>query len=416
LKDEEPMQRVHPLEEIICEIEYYPIGHRWEAINNRIEKICDYFVRPFDLSRAPLLRVGLINLKEKEYLLLLDLHHIIADDVSISILLDGFAAFYLGKELPALQFQYRDFSQSKNDLCRSGKIKKQEKYWLERFAEGIPTFDLPLDYPRPAGKSFEGEELTFDLPGELTDKIKEFARESQISIYIIFLAVFNILLSRYTAAEDIIVATPVLGRTDTDWQNTIGMFVNMVVMWNHPQPCNTFREFCQETKANALKAFENQDYPFDLLSRQLKVRSDTNRNPLTDIVLDYKNTDAQLEKIREMHACGLELESFPIKHNISKFDLLLNIYQSTQGINFKFTYCSKLFKKATIENMTYHFQNIIRGVVTNPAVKISDIEMRSQDGNEKLINSSEDKIEFPLYEGFSGNPRMKENLAADFDL
>ncbi|MGD2087372.1 MAG: non-ribosomal peptide synthase/polyketide synthase [Candidatus Aminicenantes bacterium] len=416
LADEKPVQKVHPPTEITFEIENYHLGHHQGTDENRLDKIINCFVRSFDLSRAPLLRVGLISIEKNQYFLLVDIHHIIADLVSIEIFMEDFASLYVNKELPGLKLHYKDFSQWKNHLLRSGKIKKQEEYWLGQFADGIPDLELPLDYPRTSGKNFEGEALYFDLTEEMTEKIKELARQSQTSMYIVLLSVFNILLSRYTAAEDIVVASPMQGRTHADWQNIIGMFVNMVVMRNQPQAWKTFTEFCQEIKVNTLRAFENQDYPFERLSRKLQVRSDTNRNPLTDIVFDYKNIDSQLEKSQEMQSCGLVLESYQIEHNISKFDLLLNAYQSTRKINFRFTYSSKIFKRETIENMICHLKNIIREVVTNPGVKISEIEMLAQEENKKLMKPSEDEMALPIYEESTGARWKTKNLEANFDL
>ena len=174
----------------------------------------------------------LVKTGEEKYLLLFDMHHIISDGISMGILVKDFASLYNGEELLRQRIQYKDFSIWQNDLFKTDILKKQEKYWRGTFAGEIPVLNLPVDYPRPSVQSFEGDHIYFGAGKELAEKLGGLAAGTGTTLYMVLLSAYNILLSKYTGQEDIIVGSPIAGRPHADLQNIIGMFVNTLAMRN----------------------------------------------------------------------------------------------------------------------------------------------------------------------------------------
>jgi acyl carrier protein len=261
---EEAVQRVY--DEVEFEIEYHDLQVTGTGDRRREEAgLIHSFIRPLDLSRAPLLRIGLIKTDEANHILLFDMHHVITDGISQNILINEFNALYWAKALPPLRLQYKDFSMWQSSQNQQESIKKQESYWLKELAGDIPVLDLPVDYARPAVFSFEGGAVDTELTGEETKTLNEIARSEGATLYMVLLAAYNIFLSKITGQEDILVGTPTAGRSHTDLEPIIGMFVNTLALRGFPAANKTLEEFLHEIKESTLKAFENQDYPFENL-------------------------------------------------------------------------------------------------------------------------------------------------------
>ena len=234
-----------------------------EADEKRKEKIVRDFVKPFDLSVPPLLRVGLIKVEKQEYILMMDMHHIISDGTSTAILVQEFMALYGGKKLSPMRIRYIDYSQWQQSNRQQEVIKRQEDFWLGEFEGDIIPLNLPTDYPRPEIQSFEGEVISFEVSEEMTAGLGRLALETGATVFMVISAVFNILLAKVTGAEDIIIGTGIEGRRNQDIRSVVGMFVNALALRNFPSPSETFNEFLEDLKENTLLAFENQDYQFE---------------------------------------------------------------------------------------------------------------------------------------------------------
>jgi amino acid adenylation domain-containing protein len=358
----EPVQRIYDQVEL-------KLGYR-EANGLEIETIVSEFIRPFDLSQAPLLRVELIKLTESKHILLYDMHHIISDGTSTGILTREFVRLYQGEKLPELRIQYKDFAVWQNELFKKGKLQKQEEYWLNTFRGEIPVLNLPTDYSRPAVQSFKGASIAFELGEELTCKLNQLMQETGSTLYMVLLAAYNVLLAKYSGQEEIIVGSPIAGRHHADQEKIIGMFVNTLAMRNYPVGDKTFREFLGEVNENALKAYENQDYQFEELVEKLKVRRDLSRNPLFDMMFVMQNIESRNEAI-----AGLRIRPYPYDTMVAKFDLTLTAAGNGQGISLVLEYCTKLFKAETIERMAVHFRDLIQRIVQDPEAKLAELEM-----------------------------------------
>jgi len=373
--DEQPVQKVHD-----------SVGSRGEPLCSplEVEGFMHKFVRPFDLAKAPLLRAALVRTGEDECLLLVDMHHIISDGVSHEVLKKDFIALYEGEELPLLRIQYKDFSQWQNNAGEMENIKQQGAYWLKQFEGEIPVLHLPTDYPRPAVQSFEGNALNFDIPGHHVNGLKAIALQEKSTLYMVLLAVYNVLLAKLSSQEDIVVGTPIAGRKHADLQYIIGMFVNTLALRNYPLGEKTFTGLLQNVRARTLAAFENQDYQFENVVEEAAVNRDASRNPLFDVMFTLDNLDTGRLPGKPT---AQSTETAAQEKGTAKFDLTLRGLEAGSGENmfFSFQYSTRLFKKETLERFIKYFKQIVSVVAGESAGKISEIEILSIEEKERLL-------------------------------
>ncbi|CAH8773155.1 non-ribosomal peptide synthetase [Paenibacillus dendritiformis] len=378
----EAVQRIYP--QVDFAIEHHQAD---KADVAQIEQIVRSFVRPFDLGKPPLLRAGVIELEPNLHILLFDMHHIVSDGVSMAIVMDEFSSFYAGEELPPLRIQYKDYAVWQQSKAYRERIGRQEAYWLQTFAGELPTADLPMDYERSAVRSYEGAHLEFDVEASLSARLRELAAERESTLFMVLLAAYTVLLSKYSGQEDLVVGTPVAGRTNADLEPVIGMFVNTLAIRNRPSGNKTFLSYLEEVKETALGAFENQDYPFEELVERLNVKREPGRFPLFDAVFDLQNIeerDAELE--------GVSLKTYELDHlEEAKFDLTLFMYENNGALSGGFFYATKLFKEAMIRTLSEDYLRVLSQIVENPQLELSRIECHKPSAGAK---SAVDTIEF----------------------
>ncbi len=378
----EAVQRIYP--QVDFAIEHHQADKEDAA---QIEQIVRSFIRPFDLGKPPLLRAGVIELEPNLHILLFDMHHMVSDGVSMAIVIDEFSSFYAGEELPPLRIQYKDYAVWQQSKAHRERIGRQEAYWLQTFEGELPTADLPIDYERSAARSYEGAHLEFNVEASLSARLRELAAERESTLFMVLLAAYTVLLSKYSGQEDLIVGTPVAGRTNADLESVIGMFVNTLAIRNRPSGDKTFLSYLEEVKETALGAFENQDYPFEELVERLNVKREPGRFPLFDAVFDLQNIeerDAELE--------GVSLKTYELDHlEEAKFDLTLFMYENNGALSGGFFYATKLFKEAMIRTLTEDYLRVLSQIAENPQLELSRIEYHKPAAGAK---SAVDTIEF----------------------
>lgn len=346
-----------------------------------VEMLIERFVRPFNLSTCPLIRVELVQLSEERYLFLFDMHHIISDGTSLGIFVKEITMLYQGIKLPELNIQYRDFSAWQNEALKSPYMKKQGAFWVETFKGEIPVLNMPTDYLRHASQSFEGERYDFEIGSHLADSLRSITTQAGATLYMVLLAAYNILLFKYTGQEDIVVGSPVAGRAHADTEQLIGMFVNTLAMRSYPSGSKSFKEFLQEVKEYVLKAIENQDYQFEELVENLNIPRDFGRNPLFDTMFVLQNMELNSIEIADLKIIPKE-----VNNKTSKFDLFLQaIEKDNGGIVFNLEYCSKLFKGETIERLAGHFVSILEQVAHNIELKLSEIDILNEREKQSVL-------------------------------
>jgi hypothetical protein len=386
--NEEFVQIIHP------EVEF-SLDYLVSDSEDNIEALVRGMIRPFHLNEAPLFRVGLIQLPTVEYegkerfLLFYDIHHIISDGVTMSILVKEVFALYQGMALPELRIQYKDFAAWQNKLFSSDAMKRQEEYWLTRFAGEIPALNLFTDYPRPPIQNFEGDTIYSEIDEELTGRWKEYILTTESTLYISLLAVYNVLLYKYTDQEDIIVGSPITGRSHPDLENIVGMFVNMLSMRNYPEKDMTFREFLHAVRDNSLNAFQHQDYQFEELVRNVKIKRDMSRNPLFSVVFALQNVENE-----SLATPDFRIVPYRLKSEMSKFDLLLDAAEVSNRIRIKLDFKTSLFKKATAEKIMENYLYIIRQVVADDTIRLGEIRLTHSFLTANSVTDLQEQSEF----------------------
>lgn len=313
------------------------------------------------MRHAPLLRVHLLQLSPERNLLLLDMHHIISDGVSMGILVEEFTKLYAGEALPELRIQYKDYAEWQLMRSKSEEMEKQAKYWMEMFAGELPVLQLPMDYPRPVVQRFEGNQIVFRLDKETTDGLYRLAEETGSTLYMVMLAAYSILLSQYSGGqEDIVVGSPIAGRPHADLTNVIGLFVNTLALRIHPSGEKTFVDFLDEVKQLSLLSYEHQEYPFEMLVERLDLPRDVSRNPLFDTMFALQNVGMQ-----ELEIDGLYIKPYESTRPHVRFDLMLSAEEREAEINCELEYNKALFRHDTVEELAETYRFIIHYILEN---------------------------------------------------
>ncbi|MEC1583874.1 amino acid adenylation domain-containing protein [Bacillus spizizenii] len=377
LYEGEPAQRIHPSVEFTIE----QIQAREEEVEDRVLD----FIKSFDLTKPPLMRVGLIELTPEKHVLLVDMHHIISDGVSMNILMKDLNQFYEGNEPDPLPIQYKDYAVWQQTETQRQNIKKQEAYWLNHFHDEIPVLDMPTDYERPAIRNYEGESFEFLIPTELKQRLSQMEEATGTTLYMILMAAYMILLSKYSGQEDIVVGTPVAGRSHMDVESVVGMFVNTLVIRNHPAGRKTFEDYLNEVKENMLHAYQNQDYPLEELIQHVHLPKDSSRNPLFDTMFVLQNLDQA-----ELNLDSLRFTPYKLHHTVAKFDLTLSIQTGQDKHHGLFEYSKKLFKKSRIEALSKDYLHILSAISQQPSIQIEHIELSGSTAeDDNMIHSIE---------------------------
>lgn len=381
----EPVQQVH--QKVQFSIIYLEDETGIEAETAR--KIMEKYVYPFELNKAPLFRVVLVRLAMEKHLLMYDLHHILADGISTNILTQEFMALYHGETLPSLRIQYRDYAVWQNELLTSVLIKKQEEYWLKTFSGTIPVLNLPTDYPRSMNWNYEGKTLFWELNEELTASLKRLTSEKGATLFMVLLATVNVWLLKCTGQEDIIVGTPVSGRRHADLGNVIGIFLNTVALRNFPSTNQSFESFLRDLRENVLKAFDNQDYQFEMLLEKLNLARDIRRNPLFDLFInfqDFKDTPTVESPVGD-----LKFRPYEPEYETTKFDLLLFFGEYKKTISMGCSYRTSLFKESTISYLIAEYLRLLAEIVQDPRKRLKDYDIFSK----KRVKRPDNLVQVP---------------------
>jgi tyrocidine synthetase-3 len=362
----------------------------------KIDSIINKFIKPFDLSKGPLIRIGVAELDVQRYLFIIDLHHIIADGLSLGIFINEFLLLYNGKKLSNLTLQYKDFSEWQNNLIKDGVMKQQESYWLERYTRDVSTFTFPGDFPNSEDTNTFADKYNFIINDTLINRLHVLQRKTKTTSFMVLLSIYNILLMKYCNQEDIVVCVPISGRTHIDLENIFGMFVNTLAVRCSPTLHKRFNDFLLEVKQNVISAFENQDYPFDDLIEKLDLPHNAGKNPLSDVAFNMVNTDVVEAKTGE-----LNITPYDYGTTGAKFSLLMRAIEDNNCIQINLEYNSSTITSNTIHRIRDDFLNIIQQVTDNDAIPIIDIELASiHDKKPSLQVMNKDSL----------------NLTADFEL
>jgi len=371
---------------------------------------------PFDLSQGPLLRFKLLKLSAVEHVLLITIHHIICDGWSIGLLHREIAALYAPSgELPKLPIQYADFAIWQRRRLQGKILERQLDYWKEKLADAPTTLDLPTDFPRPSTRNMEGARISAKLPEELGNSLKDLSQREGTTLFMTLLAAFQALLYRYTKQEDIVVGSPVAGRSMLETENLIGAFVNTLVFRGDASGNPSFREFLARMRETVLGAFSHQELPFEKLVEELNPERKIDRSPLFQAMFAM-----QSEPEPTLVVEGLKLTPLKLQNASSKFDLSLDVEAEKDELRVALEYKKDLFAPETIERMLEHFQNLLAAMVADPAQHIAELPLLSDaERHRLLIEWNDTRVDFPadicLHQLFEAQVARTPNaIAAEF--
>ncbi|MHA6486324.1 amino acid adenylation domain-containing protein [Bacillus cabrialesii] len=387
----EPMQRIHA--EVPFALQTAFLGEQTE------QEAAAAFIKPFDLSQAPLFRAQIIKASEERHLLLVDMHHIVSDGVSVNILIREFGALYNNRKLPALHIQYKDYAVWQEECKKGDAYQTQEAYWLKQFEGELPVLDLPADHTRPPVRSFAGDKVSFTLDQEAASGLHTLARENGSTLYMVLLAAYTALLSRLSGQEEIIVGSPIAGRPHKDLEPILGMFVNTLALRTRPEGGKPFVQYLQEVRDTALESYEHQNYPFEELVDKLGVMRDMSRNPVFDVMFVLQNMDQESMQLDELRLKPAANNG----HQTSKFDLTLYAHEQPRGLlTFQMEFSTDLYKKKTIEKWLQYFINMLLSIIQDSKAALGTINILNEDETHYLIHElNRTKIEYPRNETIS---------------
>ena len=339
---------------------------------------------PFDLTKGSLIRVRLLHLGTERYLLHLSLHHIIADGWSLGLLFQELGALYaafkagLPSPLPKLPIHYTDFTVWQREWLTSDRLAEQLAYWKEQLADP-PQLALLTDRPRSGGQSFAGTAEPFHLSAELTNRLKTLSRGEGITLFMTLLAGFQILLARYSGQDDIVVGTPIANRTRHELEALVGIFATMVALRTDLSGDPSVRELLRRVREVALGAYAHQDIPFERLVEELRPQRQNGHNPFFQAMLALQNAPHKPLALPE-----LTLTLTPSQSETAKFDLSLELWESTEGLSGTCEYSTDLFNLSTIRRMLNHYQQILTAMVEQPKQRLSELSLLTEAEREQL--------------------------------
>lgn len=378
-----PVQQVHQG----TKVHFEELDASAWSLDETETRLADEAHRPFDLERGPLLRVGVFKRAAQEYYLLLVVHHIAIDFWSLAILLNELGSLYpaeaagMHRTLPTHGPQYDNYINWQAEMLAGAEGERLWIYWQKQLAGQLPVLELPTDRPRQPSQTHRGGSHDFVLNSDLSRRLKLLARTQGATLYVIMLAAFQTMLHYLSGQDDLIVGSPVVGRSREEFEEIVGLFTNPVFVRVNLSGNPTFRQFVGHVRQTVLEALEHQDFPTLLLVERLKPVRDLSRPPICQVmfVLDKPHGLAEQgapafahgEAGPTMNSGGLVLESFPLEHRSASLDLVLLVVDSTQSLSISIRYNAELFDRSTIVRFGKYFELLLDQVVEHPDMRLS---------------------------------------------
>ncbi|HEU4511197.1 MAG TPA: amino acid adenylation domain-containing protein [Pyrinomonadaceae bacterium] len=348
-------------------VDEWPVTLTVEECENDLDQLLEDEVRkPFDLNQVPLLRVRLLRVSGNEHVLLLVVHHIIADGWSMGVLLRELVSLYESRsrreqtELAELHVQYVDYAEWQRERLSGDALAEQERYWKEQLADAPPILELPADRVRPTIQTFSGGRETAKLSTALSERLKAVSRQADVTPFMVLLAAFQILLSRQTGQDDIVVGTPTAGRNHRSIESLIGIFLNTLVLRTGLSGNPTFRELLARVREVCLGAYAHQEMPFEKLLEILQPVRALSHTPLVQVYFNMLNLPGSRIELQD-----LVVENMALPEGGSKFDLTLYLKEQTDGIQLTLVYNKDLFDAQRMSIFLAQYEYVLNQALEN---------------------------------------------------
>ena len=383
--DGEPRQIVHddvPVPLALVDLSEVADATREEEAQRRVRELTR---RPFDLERDLQLRATVVRIAPDDHVLLLESHHVVADTVSRNILLRELGALYTeyrGGEsaaLPPLGAQYADFALWEREHLAGARLERLLAYWRSQLG-GVPPLELPTDRPRSAAPSAEGGWSTAMLPADLLDALRALSQANGVTLFMTLLAGFNVLLARYAGQDDVVVGSPIAGRTHAEMDGVIGLFLNTLVLRTSLAGDPTFAELLGRVRATTLGAYEHQEVPYEKLAMELHGESRSASDPLFNVLFALQDPERLGMRLQ-----GTTFVPFSAERGATKFDLFLTAAETPGGLRLGIAYRTDLFDARTTEAMLVHLRTLLEAAVATPNERLSRLRLIGAAERELLV-------------------------------
>jgi amino acid adenylation domain-containing protein len=373
---------------------------------------------PFDLSAGRLMRVAAVRLAEEEHIVLVTMSHIISDGWSMGVLVGEVAALYTahveGQPAPLneLAAQYADYAVWQRAWLDGEGMEGEVAYWRKQLEGAPPLLELPTDRPRPAVQTFRGGREGFEIGAEAREGLRRVGRREEATLFMVLLAAFKALLWRYTGQEDLLVGTPVAGRTSAELEGLIGFFVNTLVLRDRIRPEEKYSELVRRVRETSLNAYARQEAPFEKLVEELNPPRDLSYSPLFQVAFGLQNAP-----LPNVDLPGLTLSPIDVDADSSKFDMTLFMMDAGARLFGTVEYNSDLFERSTIRRLIGHYQRLLEAVASHPATPVMALPLLSEaEQNQLLVEWNDTAVAYPrhlcLHELFEAQAaRSPENIA-----
>ena len=332
----------------------------------------------FDLAQGPLFRSTLLILAPSEHIVMLNMHHIVSDGWSMGVMVSEWSrlynAFAAGNNspLPRLRIQYADYAHWQRRYLAGDELKRQMGYWRTRLAGAPALLELPTDRPRPAIQRFSGDSIEKSLGSSLSARLKRLAEQSGVSLYMLLMAVFAVLLARYSGQRDIVMGSPTANRSRSELEPLIGFFVNTLVMRLAVVPDQGFAEFLGNARIIALEAFAHQEVPFEQLVEELRPQRNLSYSPLFQVMFSMQNAPSVTPALDR-----LEITEIVSRQVVSKYDLTLAISDRNGVLKTSFEYNADLFDRETVDRLGAHYANLLEAIADDPNQSVDRLPLLS---------------------------------------
>uniref|UniRef100_UPI001F57A0B8 non-ribosomal peptide synthetase n=1 Tax=Bacillus cereus group sp. BfR-BA-01381 TaxID=2920325 RepID=UPI001F57A0B8 len=352
--------------------------------------------KPFNLKQGPLFRVNLLKINSYEYVLMLNMHHIISDGWSTGIFTKELSILYedfsnqRSSSLPELPIQYADFAVWQREWLQGEVLEKQLSYWKKQLNGDLPILNLPTDRPRSAKQTYKGAFIDFALSKDLAEKVRNLSQQEGVTEFMTLLAVFKTLIYRYTGQEDILVGSPIANRNYEEIENLIGFFVNTLVIRTPINGNMKFRELLANIREESLESYSHQDFPFEKLVEVLQPNRDMSTSPIFQVMFVLQNAS-----MKNLEMSGIKIEQLEIHSGTSKFDLTLSMMEEETILSGSIEYNTELFNQDTIEKMIEHFTLLLEGIVENPNQCLIELPLLTDYEQQMLLEWNKTETEYP---------------------
>ena len=364
--DDEIVQKVSEAGEFHIEVK--------EISEGELSQACRESIRPFVLEEGPLVRVTLFVAGEDLSYLLVDMHHIVSDMVTVDLFLKEMTSLYKGEELPPVSFQFKDYSHWMNKRIETGELDRQEDYWLKEFENGIPTLNLPKDFG--GSDSNRGKTLRFSTDETLYSAVKYFANKGGVTTQMVMVSAYALLLSRYTGSEDIVIGLPVAARRKLELDSVMGPILNTVLLKLRVNSGQTYKEFLSEVKDKLLMTLDNQEYPLDMLVDKLSKLTGSGRGSVYETSFNFYD-DGNIGE--NCYLDGVTISSVDIDYNISHADIDTTCSVENGKVKVTVNYLEDSFDEATIDYFGQHYIELLKSIVESPDENVDLLNMYTQD-------------------------------------